>query len=313
MDIERAVILSKVESTYGQDATPAAADAIVCSIPEIKVNGEKIERKAAGASKSPWAHRIGIKDIEISFEVELRGYGAAYSASNLPEVSPLLRSCGLSETVDATPGSENVVYQPVSSSFESCTIYYYDDGHLYKLLGCRGNPEFTMEAGKTGIAKFTMKALYAAPVDQTLITPTYQDVSVLPPVFLSATLTVGSWTPVVNKFGLNLGNEMASRKDANAAAGLIEQIITARKATGGVDPEAVALATENPWTKWSGGTAQAIAATLGDTQYNKVQFSVPKAVYDAVNLADREKRRVWDIPFVCARDTGDDELVITYD
>jgi len=45
MNKNRAVILAKIETTYGVDAAPSAAsNAIFCSEPEIEVQTKKIER-----------------------------------------------------------------------------------------------------------------------------------------------------------------------------------------------------------------------------------------------------------------------------
>lgn len=311
--IEKAVILAKPEVTYGVDPVPVATDALVTGLPTITINGEKVERMATGASLSSWAHRIGIKDIEITFPVEIRGLGSAYGAAALPEISALLRACGMSETVDATPGSENVVYQPISEAMESCTIYVYEDGILYKILGCRGNVEITNETGKTSIANFTMQGLYLKPADGALITPTYDDISILPPVIFSAGLSVGGDTPIAAKAMFNLGNTLVKRMDVNNAQGYREIIINDRAATGSIDPEMELLATKDYFLLWENGTAQAIAMNVGSVQYNKVTFSAPKAVLDEVGLADRDKIRVQEIPLSLTRNTGDDELVITFD
>ena len=67
--VEKAVIAAKVEVTYGVDPVPVATDAIVTGLTSITINGEKIDRMATGASLSSWAHRIGIKSIEITFPV----------------------------------------------------------------------------------------------------------------------------------------------------------------------------------------------------------------------------------------------------
>ena len=311
--VERAVILAKIEATYGVDPTPAVTDAIVTGLPELSINGEKIDRLSTGASMSSFAHRIGIKDLEIGFEMEIRGLGSAYGAAALPEISPLLRACGMGETVDATPASENVIYAPVSTGFESVTIYFYEDGILYKALGCRGDMEFNMESGKTAMAKFNFQALYTEPTDVALVTPTYDDISVLPPVVFSAGLTLGAYSPIVSKIMLKMGNSRAKRMDVNDAQGYREIIINDREPSGSVDPEADDLATKNFFSEWTAGTAEALAMNVGTVQYNKFDFAAPKTVKVSVSPSEREKMRTYDIPFALTRNTGDDELILTFD
>ena len=311
--VEKAVILAKIEATYGVDPVPAATDAIVTGLPSITINGEKIDRMATGASLSSWAHRIGIKSIEITFPMEVRGLGTAYGAAALPEISALLRACGLGETVDATPASENVVYQPVSVAMESCTIYVYEDGILYKILGCRGDVEFVAETGKTCIANFTMQGLYLKPVDTALIAPTYDDIDVLPPVIFSAGLSVGGDTPIAAKAMFKVGNSLVKRMDVNNAQGYREIIINDRASEGSIDPEMELLATKDFFQLWEDGTPQALLMQVGSVQYNKFDFSAPKSILNEVGLADRDKIRTMEIPLSLSRNTGDDELVITFD
>jgi len=311
--LERAVILAKVEGAYGVDPVPVATDAIVVGLPDLSINGEKVERNATSATFSPFAHRIGIKDLEISFPVDIRGLGSAYGAAALPEISPLLRACSFGEVVDATPSSENVVYSPVSDAIESCTIYFYEDGILYKALGCRGDVEFTMESGKMAVANFTFQALYTKPADDALITPTYDDISVLPPIVFSGGLTIGAYSPIVSRLMLKMGNAMAKRLDVNNANGFREIIINDREPAGALDPEMDDLATKDFFQEWEDGTAQALAMQVGSVQYNKFDFACPKTVIDSLAMAEREKMRTLDLPLVLTRNTGDDELVLTFD
>ena len=219
----------------------------------------------------------------------------------------------MSEVVDATPGTESVVYQPISAAFESCTIYLYEDGILYKVLGCRGDVEFVNETGKTCIANFSMQGLYLKPADAALIAPTYDDISVLPPVIFSAGLSVGGDTPIAAKAMFKVGNSLVKRMDVNNAQGYREIIINDRASEGSIDPEMELLATKDYFLLWQDGTAQALAMQVGSVQYNKFDFSAPKAILNEVGLADRDKIRVQEIPLSLTRNTGDDELVITFD
>lgn len=311
--VERAVILVKIEGPYGVDPVPVASDAIVTGLPDFSINGEKVERNATTATFSPLAHRIGIKDLEISFPVDMRGLGVAYGAAALPEISPLLRACSFGETVDDSVGTENVIYSPVSDSIESCTIYFYEDGILWKALGCRGDVEFTMESGKMAVAAFNFQAIYTAPSDTALIAPTFDDLDVLPPIVFSGGITLGAYSPIVSKLMLKMGNSRAKRMDVNNANGYREIIINDREPTGGLDPELDDLATKDFFQEWEDSTAQALAIALGTVQYNKFDFACPKVVADSLGLAEREKIRTLDQTFSLTGDTGDDELVLTFD
>jgi hypothetical protein len=61
--------------------------------------------------------------VELTFDVELTGSGAAGTA---PAYGILLEACGLDVT---TVASTSVTYSPLSASFHSATIYYFNDRH----------------------------------------------------------------------------------------------------------------------------------------------------------------------------------------
>jgi hypothetical protein len=91
-------ILAKIESTYGTDSVPTgAANAILVRNIEVtpiaaEVVGRDVIRPYMGESEQLIANRR----VELSFEVEVAGSGTAGTA---PAYGPLLRACGLTETV----------------------------------------------------------------------------------------------------------------------------------------------------------------------------------------------------------------------
>ncbi|TXH52070.1 MAG: hypothetical protein E6Q97_16885, partial [Desulfurellales bacterium] len=105
--------------------------------------------------------------VECSFSVEMAGSGAAGTA---PAYGPLLRACGLSETISA---GVSVTYAPVSTTFESVTIYYQVDGIQHKITGARGTVDIDVSAGQIPAYKFKFTGIYNAPTDTALATPTY--------------------------------------------------------------------------------------------------------------------------------------------
>jgi hypothetical protein len=99
------VILFALESTYGTDATPAAADAILCRALDISpLEGSQVGRDFI----RPYFGTSGQIRVEnyvtLSFETELAGGGAAATP---PQWGSLLKACNFSETVtsDAITGT----------------------------------------------------------------------------------------------------------------------------------------------------------------------------------------------------------------
>lgn len=147
-------ILAKVETTYGTDAVPTgAANALLISNASVQINSNNVARDIVRPYMGASEQLVGTRSVAMSFEVELAGSGAAGTA---PAWGPLVRACGMSETVTA---STRVDYTPVSAAFESLTIYYSVDGVLYKALGCRGTFELMANIGERPMLKFAFTGL----------------------------------------------------------------------------------------------------------------------------------------------------------
>lgn len=317
MLVNRDLILVKEESSYNSDPTPTGAnDSILVENLAWSFEGARmIERPAirggsTGQLKQVWGDTM----MQVTFSCEIKGAGSAYSSSVLPEIAPLLRSCGLAETIDTTPSSENVTYKPSSdwSTHDSCTIYMYQDGLLYKVTGCRGNVEFVIEAGQTAKANFTFKGHCSTPTDTALATPTFDSLS--PPVAKGASFTIDSYAAKISNLSFGLNWEMSSQSDLTASDGYGEVYLTKRDVSGSFDPEAVTVATEAFEANWRSGAAMALASgDIGSTQYNQFNVAMPAVSYRELSPGDREGLRTFDISFGAAESTGDDEFTLTFD
>lgn len=111
------LLLAKIESTPGTDATPAAAtDSVACENIQVTGNPNVIQTNEYIGSIDSFAPIIGGMPFSVSFDVPLKGSGTAGTA---PEWGKLLRACGMAETVTAsavgataqaaTAGSANTV------------------------------------------------------------------------------------------------------------------------------------------------------------------------------------------------------------
>lgn len=312
----KGVILAKSEVTYGTDPTPTvAANAILIKDMDIKPTGAVIERDFLRSSLSPFKFVRGLREVDVTFKTEIKGTGTAGSLPATGWEGVLFKSCGMRETI--TTGT-SVVYTPLSSSFPSCTLYAYKDGIYHKITGCRGTFKLRFEVGKYVEAEWTMKGLYAAPTDATPAAQTFS--SVVPPVVLAAGLTIigppdtpATYSPVATVLEIDINNSLASRKSINATDGIVEQIITGRTPQGSLDPETVTEATHPFWTAWSAGNDYALnIGPIGSTAGNILSVDAPVIQYQDISYADRDGLLTYSVPFRCAGDDGDDELVITF-
>lgn len=157
MLIRNTIILAKLETTYGVDAAPTgAANALLVSDASFELAIDGINRDLLRPTMGGSEQLVGTRYAKLEFTVELSGSGTAGTA---PAWGPLLRACGMAETVTA---GNNVAYSPVSSGFESLTIYYYLDGLLYKATGCRGTVELSAQLGERPTLKFSFQGRHSA-------------------------------------------------------------------------------------------------------------------------------------------------------
>ena len=297
------LLLAKVETTYDTDPTPTAADNSILAIdPEIKEMIEPARRQAQIGSLSRLPSTDGKKSVEVTFKIELKGSGSAGTA---PRIGPLLRACGFAETV---VGGASVTYLPRSSGFESCTIWFYIDGRLHKVTGCRGDVKFTFEAGTFPVAEFTLKGRYAASTLVSLPTPTLE--STLPQLCKSANFQYNSKNTLVVKSALiEMNNKVVERPSLNDANSIAGFEITDRDPMLTIDPEMI-IETSYAFRTDAFTTQRAVTWVTGATAGNILTVSIPKFNPYFPEYSDRDEIMVETIKGECAQNTGNDEVSI---
>lgn len=148
--LRNTAILAKTESTYGVDPTPTeGANALLVSNVSINpLNASNVDRDLVLPYMGGSEQLVGTAYMEIGFDVEIAGAGAAGSA---PAYGPLLLACGFAETLTASVRAEYNLVTPVSGSV---TIWYFSDGAKHVAKGCRGNFSVKMGAGVRPVFSF---------------------------------------------------------------------------------------------------------------------------------------------------------------
>jgi hypothetical protein len=298
------VILAKVEATYNVDPVPTgAADAILVENPSWSLDSaRRFERMPVKASLAPLKSLYGGSLMTVSFDVEVKGSGAAGTP---PEIGVLLRGCGFGETIVA---STSVEYEPVSTALKSITIYYYEDGIRRILTGCRGNVNFSAEVGGPGKLSFAFTGHYSAPTDVAVATPTFD--TTVPSVWLGmASFLVDSYAAVITKLAFDMGNEVAKPGTIIAADGYGEIRITRRNVTGSMDPEQTLVATYNWINKWQTvATGALTCGTLGTVAGNRYLLTMPALTWSSLAPADKEGISTFEAAFEARESASDDEI-----
>jgi len=207
--------------------------------------------------------------------------------------------------------STSVTYNPASTGHESCTIYYYIDGTLHKLTGCRGTVTFALETGSKAMASLTMTGHVTNPTDTAIVTPTYD--STVPAPLINVPFAVGAYSAVISSLNFDMGTTISTPPDISAVDGYGEARITAYAPTGSFDPENVLIATNDFYADFIAGTSRALTTgAIGGTAGNKVQFDMPAIVYTDVSHADRDGVATLETPFAAVDSAGDDFVSIAY-
>lgn len=307
------VILAKTETTYGTDSTPTgAANAIlVRNLDVTPLDAEIVSRDLVRPYFGNYDQLVAATKVGVSFEIELQGSGTAGTA---PAFGPLLRACGLSETISA---GVKVDYKPVSSSFDSATIYVQiqqdvsGNSPLHKVTGCRGTVEFSLNAKAIPVAKFTFTGLYNAVVDAANVAATYTSFKTPLPVNQANTPTFSffGYSAVASSFGLSLNNEIVYRN----LIGQETVLLTDRKAGGTVVFDAPTITAKDFFAASLANTLGDMSIIHGTTAGSIVEFGATGTV-DLVNPSYGEQDGIvqLSIPYVLVpTSAGNDEFTIT--
>lgn len=153
--LSNTTILAKIGTTYGTDAVPTGgANAMLVS--DVTINpleASNQDRNNIRAYMGAEESLSGPSFKSLNYSVELVGSGTKGTA---PAWGALLRACGFAQTVTA---DTRVDYLPVSTGFEWVDQYYFADGVLHKLLGCRGTVSLDMSSGVIPKLKYQFRGL----------------------------------------------------------------------------------------------------------------------------------------------------------
>jgi hypothetical protein len=310
----RRVIAAKVESVEGtMEAITVSEAGILALDPKFDATFGVNERSNMLNTLSKLQPVMGSRSAKLTFKAELKGAGAAYSASVKPAIGMYLRACGMLETIDVTASNEKATYTPASSGVPSLTIWLYEDGVVKKMRGARGTFSITGEVGGIIMAEFTFTGVFDSVADLGMISPTFE--ATIPPVLQAATFSCDSYAAVIKSISLDCANTVQLRESVSSADGYVSALITDRKPTGKFDPEFTTVAVYDWFTKWKTGSAGAL--TLGPIapstgNYNKFTITAPKLVYTGLGEGSRAGIMTLDTAFALAMNTGDDEFQIQF-
>jgi len=301
------LILAEIEATYGTDPVPTGAEAILVRNLEITpLQAETVSRNLVRPYMGQSEQLLAQTRVEVTFEVELAGSGTAGTA---PAYGPVLRSCGLSETIVATT---SVTYAPESSGFESVTIYFFNDGIRHKVTGCRGTFNLSAEVGQIPFISFTMTGIYNAPTDETVPSPTYSK-QASPLIFKNgntSSFSIFSYSGCLQSLNFDIANSVVYRELVGCTK---EVIITDRAPAGTCVIEAPLIATKDFFTIANGSSTGSISFLHGTTAGNRVTFTAAQSDINSPTYSDMDGIQMLNLPFIATpTSAGNNELSLAY-
>lgn len=305
------LITAKEETTYGVDAAPTgAANAIlVQNVKLTPMAATEVERAHARPYQGARPSQLVGKHAKITFEVEAKGSGTAGTA---PGYGVLLRSCKMAEVIVA---STSVTYNPVSSGHKSCSIYFYVDGLLFKLVGCRGDWKYKLNADGIVVIEFTFTGIFVQPTDTAVPAPTYgQQLTQVPQLATTEntpTFSVGAFTTAaLRSMNFNAGNDVKLRSLIRRR----QVIIPGSSETLDFQIEAELLATFNPFSAAEAGTTVAVTCVHGVGAGRVVTLSAPRyQILNPGDLTQQDGVLEYQLRGKCLpSDTGNDQFTLAF-
>jgi hypothetical protein len=208
------LILARNETTYSTDPVPTAGLNVITAenIDMQPLEMETDDYAPVSTTFGQGEKIVGTTWAMVSFDVPMNGGGAPLATA--PNYGPLMRACGMAQTVNA---STSVVYNPISTGEESLTLYYFLDGIRQRMTGARGTWEVKFDARKAPRLSFKFTGLNQPMTDVALPVPTLPTTP--RPVAMNSnntTLTIDGFSARLSSFSISQGGDVQYRDLTNS-------------------------------------------------------------------------------------------------
>lgn len=296
-------ILTKIETTYGTDIVPAAADALIArNVTFSPMEGEEVSRDLL----LPYLGTQGVKlaglYARLEFDIEIAGAG---DAGTVPKYGSVLRACGFSETVTA---ATDVTYNIIEDDVESASIYFVSDKVQHVMLGCRGNLSLSFTPKGIPYYRFTVMGLLGTITDVVAM-PAVSQTGWIDPLIVSkanSVLTLHGWTAVAESLSLDLGSTVTPR----FLIGDEGMPITDRSSSGTAVVEAKALSVIDWFAISLARTRDEMSMVHGVTAGNIVEVTAPDVEIGRPTQGQTDGIVNYSLPLLLTPDAGRDEMEI---
>lgn len=302
---DQKIIVFDLESTYGTDATPDGADAV------LSMNGAlepmlgtdvplEYDRPYMGADPTLAAEL----HAKVTFEVALQGSG---TAGTPPAFGKLMRACATSEVISA---GTSVTYAPVTDGHESGTMYFTIGNTLHALLGARGRFKLPVMAEKVPKLVFEFLGLWVQPTEDTR--PTVDTSAWKDPVLATTSntsFTIDGDAFALRQCELDTGNAVEPR----FLIGENSMRITGKSEAFTCTVQAVPVTTFDPYAAALNSEKLPIVLTHGTQAGLTAALSIPAGQMQRVQgLENVQNITEWPLRFVPQYVNGNDQWTLTF-
>jgi hypothetical protein len=312
-------VLVKTETTEGTDAAPVeATDGLMLLDGSSGTEFDKVERSIDKAFFSGNEFAVANRRAFIEGDVEIFPPDAPGDAVNgISHQDAVLKAGGMARTLDATNGT--TTYNPISSSFESVTAYWWHVDHHLEVLGARANITGLMMAiGQIAKMRMRLQGSYdqmekeALPTN--IVLPDFvpqaleSDNSVTTIASVDGT-TVASMNLWGKSISIDFNNSLAQKEYTEAKFNTISD----RLATWSLQVARADLDEFNPWQLRDDGVLMEgdITQTYVDLDLSvKLAF---RGQIESVETVDIDGDLGWQLSGPCiASSAGGDEFFLEY-
>ncbi|TKD26440.1 hypothetical protein FBT96_00550 [Rhodobacter capsulatus] len=303
------VLLFKIEAAYGTDPTPTGAlNAILATQIRLSpMEGQDKSRELELPYHGAQATIPTDLHMKLAFRVEAKGSG---TKGTVPAFGPLLRACGMAETIIATT---SVTYNPISSGHEAGTFYLWIGSTLYKMKGSRGTATLHVDKQDIPYFEFDFTGLFTVASEVVRATPDLAaQLANKPKVANSAntpTFLINSVAFVMRSFAWRFANSVEPR----FLIGSESAEITGRDDAVDTTVEAVPVTTFNPYQLSIDQTTMPLSLVHGTAAGKIMTVNLPALQLQRTTSLENQQNIVeWPLKGLALPVNGNDQGTIVF-
>ncbi|OUR89881.1 hypothetical protein A9Q81_20705 [Gammaproteobacteria bacterium 42_54_T18] len=304
MRFSEKLLLAKIETIYGVDASPGATNAILAKDVELTpLEAEALERGLVKPHLGADESIISGEHVLISFKVEYQGSGTPGTA---PAWNPLVRACGFAETITA---ATSVEYDLAANNYESTTIYFNMGKNLHAMKGTRGNVKLTLEKGIPYL-EFNFIGLWVDPTEVAPVIPDWTAWQKPTPTGAGRTsgFTLNGFAAKPYKLSLDVGQDVKFIETLTTQSIDINE----RKASGSISIEAPDLSVKDFFSDAKNSVTGALSIQNGQVAGLICKVDCPKVQVKPPKYGDNEGTASLDMDLILIPSAaGNDEIKFT--